>query len=145
MNSEKIPIEPENPIISQGSPSEDKPSSPIKYNIKLIEPSPKTSDLDLDNIYPPPSSRGSINEEENYKSFNIKQMKEILMSKLSAIAQEVVISGRNTESPAGTMLKSLDDNCVIFAVNGEPEENNLTPPEKSNSLSHSHVFSYVFQ
>ena len=110
-------------------------STPFKENGRLLENnlclSPDIIDGEI--IEPPPSS---LNEESSpgptsSSSLTTKQMKELLMAKLSAIAEEVVITGRNTESPQGTMVKALDDSCVLFAVDNNSQDIvSSSPPEK---------------
>ena len=110
---------------------------PIAESEKLPETSSPDDDCLL--VRPPPSSRSSVNGETVQKGLNMKTMRELLMAKLSAIAEEIVISGRNTGSPQATMRKALDDSCVLFSLNESPDADEakyFSPMEQGSSRFH---------
>ncbi len=92
-------------------------------NIKISSParlSEASGPEDKDDIpvQPPPSSRSSTNGDSGSALVSAKAMRELLLAKLSAIAEEV----DSSSSPPTTMMKALDDSCVMFAVGRESSD-----------------------
>lgn len=121
----------------------------IKIKIKINEAIGKQArlvefiNIDKDNqkknenyVKPPPGSRCSVNEEEEQKQNDMKAMCELLYKKLSEISEKVVLNGRNTESPQGTMVQALDNSCVLFTENNIDSAKDMSSPNKSQGSNH---------